>query len=208
MVYKTNVTWELILLYFFSYIQLRTIAYIRDCHALNILPSTIPSQEAVPAGEEGVYVKFWAKLNSVLQKFLLWGIYVILFLVLAYQDATGFVVVISLLAVLIVATHVYGDLFYSGRKGYSKTVVPWYVLTVCNLLILLVSYFFSFAACTLDFEAFIQKDDEYFEILKAIGFDLVKPYWDADAHEVLPTVHHCVPGLLGSWLYTDANETG
>ncbi len=172
MIYKFSVTWELILLYFFSYIQLRTIGY------LATVEKTKASNRArgFDCGEKpSGYVRFFVRTAEILKKFLLWGIYLVMFTVLAYQDPTLFVVLISVFVVMISSAHLYGDLFYTGHNGQLKTLGLWYALIVCNIFVLLASYAFCFAAYTLDLGFSIKSSNEQVYLLRMVGFDFDRP---------------------------------
>eukprot|EP01022_Parablepharisma_sp_SALTPOND_P004643 TRINITY_DN120687_c0_g1_i1.p1 TRINITY_DN120687_c0_g1~~TRINITY_DN120687_c0_g1_i1.p1 ORF type:complete len:674 (+),score=45.95 TRINITY_DN120687_c0_g1_i1:927-2948(+) len=163
-VYKLDVDWELIIMFFCSYLQLKIIRYI------TAQPSI--SDQVDPSSG---YIKFISYLNDIVQTYLLWIIYLVLFLVLAYQRISLFVQLYSMFVVALIFVHTLADLFDPNHKGYLRTKFIWMSLSLYNILVLLASYTFCFAVYTCGLETSIQESEEKVHIVKLIGLDFVRP---------------------------------
>ncbi len=168
MFFKFSPTWEFSTMYFCTFVQFRALQYLLkhygDDNDLRVV---------LPESESGCAWIFTA-LKENLQKSVLWAIYLVLFVVLAYQEPTVIVILNSVLLVVLISMHTNYDLSGERGDGSAKIVAMCHAINVINPLIIFVSYVFCLLAYTFEVILLAPDSQEYY-VMKALGFDPAKP---------------------------------
>ena len=104
---------------------------------------------------------------------LLWVIYFALLILFACLQPTVFLTGYVQILLILITVHVIGDLNGTEYTGFLKTVPWWLILRGYNVLLLCVTYIFSFALHTAGIQFSLLESSNKF--LTFIGLDISEP---------------------------------
>lgn len=162
MIYKLQIDWELIFLYFCSYTMYRITQH------LNI-------REEAPKRNtnNSDFVKFFSKMADYLSKTLLWVIYFVLLVLFANMQPTIILIGYELLLLILISIHIFADLNGTEYTGYLKTKPWWLLLRGYNVFLLCITYAFSFTLHTIGIDFSLSESLNGF--FTFIGLDTSEP---------------------------------
>eukprot|EP00826_Nyctotherus_ovalis_P060856 TRINITY_DN8592_c0_g1_i11.p1 TRINITY_DN8592_c0_g1~~TRINITY_DN8592_c0_g1_i11.p1 ORF type:complete len:1055 (+),score=337.25 TRINITY_DN8592_c0_g1_i11:1267-4431(+) len=159
--YRMGTDWELIIMYFCSYAQLKIIRYFAES----------PFAE-IPINKESWFIKFASYLNDAIQAYLLWVIYFVFLTILALQEPSFFIQGYIIIVVLMMAVHIGADIRNSQLIGYKYSRPIWVILMIYNSLILFASYISNFVVYT-GGRNLRYKESEV-QLIKIVGLDFTQ----------------------------------
>ena len=171
--FPNQINYLIIVIFYFNYVQYWCYGYLRMYPLENLLNGP----NAAANKEPGFMIKLFSLIKDILNKCALWIIYLLIIIVLAYQDTTAPIILYTILIQLIIATHIISDIKYGKRNysGFKNTKIAWLILKAYNMLMLVVNYFICFVmySIKLDFEKGI--NEEFRAKMLLAGFDFAQP---------------------------------
>ena len=106
-VFKIDFDLELVVMYFASYIQRRIFIYIE----LNPIDN-------MAIDNKSIFIRLFKLLYTMIQTYLIWGIYLAFILVLSYQNINSFIQGYMIIVSMMIAIHASVDLSDNKFEGY------------------------------------------------------------------------------------------
>ena len=121
---------------------------------------------------KSIFIRLSKLLYSIIQTYLIWGIYLIFILVLSYQDINSFIQGYMIIVSMMIAVHASVDLSDNKFEGYLSVKPLWTILAIYNTIILFSSYVAYFVIYSSDLVPDFSEANHF--IIRTIGIDLDK----------------------------------
>jgi len=159
--YKADIEWEVILMYFCSFIQLKIFNYVIE-----------NPFEKIDINKESYFIKFAKTLNSIVQILLPWIIYLVFIILLVQQETTFLISGYIVIVVFLMGMHIGKSIGTTEFKGRSAYNIPWTILAIFSTFILLFSYVCNFVFYTGEHNRGYA--ESILQIIKIAGIDITK----------------------------------
>ena len=156
MINKLHTSWELIGLYYITYILYRITQYLND-------------EQPQENDNTSYFMRFFEFLSKVINKLLLWIIYFVLLILFSCQSPTLFVNGYVLILIILISVHIIANIGNSKYEGYIKTIPWWAILRFYNVALFCSLYLFNFLLHTVKVN--YKPDLTKFNYMVFAGFD-------------------------------------
>jgi len=160
--FKLEIKWEMPVMIYFAYMQSVIYKYLNKHKGTSKVDLSYST-----------FITCVKEVHNLINKILIWVVYVIILLLLAFEDITAILFVYYVLILLITTVHIWENNNDSSYKGFTRTLKLWNIMNLYNGLALLTTYVVCFLLCTAKV-----LEDFYIEkkiIFEALGFKFQCP---------------------------------